>query len=74
MLDHVETIMPAHNPRGRALTRALKAANRHIAPLPVRIEHVSSSVKRRRMVHDTMPPAAGERPRSHYGNLLLCAA
>jgi hypothetical protein len=30
-LDHVEIIMPTKKPRGRALTRAQKAANRRIA-------------------------------------------
>src|SRR6266566_632042 len=52
-LDHVEIIMPTKKPRGRALTRAQKAANRRIARRRVRIEHVNSSVKRCRIVHDT---------------------
>ena len=52
-LDHVEIIMPTRKPRGRALTRAQKAANRRIARRRVRIEHVNSSVKRCRIVHDT---------------------
>jgi DDE superfamily endonuclease len=52
-LDHVEIIMPTRKPRGRALTRAQKAANRRIARRRVRIEHVNSRVKRCRMVHDT---------------------
>jgi hypothetical protein len=52
-LDQVETIMPTRRPRGRALTRAQKAANRRIARRRVRLEHVNSSVKRCRMVHDT---------------------
>ena len=52
-LDHVEIIMPTKKPRGRALTRAQKAANRCIARRRVRIEHVNSSVKRCRIVHDT---------------------
>jgi hypothetical protein len=51
--DHVELIMPTKKPRGRALTRAQKAANRRIARRRVRIEHVNSSVKRCRIVHDT---------------------
>ena len=51
-LDHVEIIMPTRKPRGRALTRAQKAANRRIARRRVRIEHVNSSVKRCRIVHD----------------------
>ncbi len=42
-----------HLRRGRALTRAQKATNRRIARRRVRIEHVNSSVKRCRIVHDT---------------------
>jgi hypothetical protein len=52
-LDHVQIIMPTRKPRGRKLTRAQKAANRRIARRRVRIEHVNSSVKRCRIVHDT---------------------
>jgi DDE superfamily endonuclease len=52
-LDHVEIIMPSRKPRGRKLTRAQKAVNRRIARRRVRIEHVNSSVKRCRIVHDT---------------------
>ena len=52
-LDQVEVIMPTRKPRGRALTRAQKAANRRIARRRVRIEHVNSSVKRCRIVQDT---------------------
>jgi hypothetical protein len=52
-LHRVEIIMPPRKPRGRALTRAQKAANRRIARRRVRIEHVNSSVKRCRIVHDT---------------------
>ena len=52
-LDHVEIIMPTKKPRGRALTRAQKAANRRMARRRVRIEHVNSRVKRCRIVHDT---------------------
>ncbi len=52
-LDQVELIMPTKKPRGRALTRAQKAANRRIARRRVRIEHVNSSVKGCRIVHDT---------------------
>ena len=51
-LNHVDIIMPTKKPRGRALTRAQKAANRRIARRRVRIEHVNSSVKRCRIVHD----------------------
>jgi DDE superfamily endonuclease len=52
-LPHVDVIMPTKKPRGRALTRAQKATNRRIARRRVRIEHVNSSVKRCRIVHDT---------------------
>jgi hypothetical protein len=52
-LNQVEIIMPTRKPRGRPLTRAQKAANRRIARRRVRIEHVNSSVKRCRIVHDT---------------------
>jgi hypothetical protein len=52
-LDQVEIIMPTRKPRGRALTRRQKSANRRIARRRVRIEHVNSRVKRCRMVHDT---------------------
>jgi DDE superfamily endonuclease len=52
-LDHVETIMPTKKPRGRALTRAQKAANPRVARRRVRIEPVNSRVKRCRIVHDT---------------------
>jgi hypothetical protein len=52
-LDHVAIIMPTRKPRGRALTRAPKAANRCIARRRVRIEHGNSRVKRCRMVPDT---------------------
>jgi hypothetical protein len=45
--------MPTRQPRGRALTRRQKAANRRIVRRRVRIEHVNSRVKRCRMVHDT---------------------
>jgi hypothetical protein len=52
-LPQVEVIMPTKKPRGRALTRAQQAANRRLARRRVRIEHVNSSVKRCRIVHDT---------------------
>jgi DDE superfamily endonuclease len=53
ILNQVGTSRPTRTPRGRALTRAQKAANRRIARRRVRMEHVNRSVKRRRMVHDT---------------------
>jgi hypothetical protein len=52
-LDYVESIMPTQKPRGRALTRRQKAANRRIARRRVRIEPVNSSVKRCPIVQDT---------------------
>jgi hypothetical protein len=52
-LDHVKLIMPIKKPRGWALMRAQRAANRRIARRRVRIEHVNSSVKRCRIVHAT---------------------
>ena len=52
-LTQVESIMPPRKPRGRALTRVQKTANRRIARRRVRIAHVNSSVKRCRIVHDT---------------------
>jgi DDE superfamily endonuclease len=52
-LPQVEVIIPTKKPRGRALTRAQKAANRRMARRRVRIEHVNSRVKRCRIVHDT---------------------
>jgi hypothetical protein len=52
-LDQVKIIMPIKKPRGRALTRVQKAGNRRIARRRARIEHVNSSVKRCRIVHDT---------------------
>jgi DDE superfamily endonuclease len=51
-LDQGEIIMPTRKPRGRKLTRVQNAANRRIARRRVRIEHVHSSVKRCRIVHD----------------------
>src|SRR5262249_58982585 len=44
-LDQVEILMPTRKPRGRALTRSQKAANRRIARRRVRIEDVNSRVK-----------------------------
>jgi DDE superfamily endonuclease len=52
-LDQVDSIMPTKKPRGRGLTRAQQAANRRIARRRVRLEHVTSSVKRCHMVPDT---------------------
>jgi hypothetical protein len=52
-LPQVEVIMPTKKPRGRALTRAQKAAHRRIARRRVRIEHVNSRITRCRIIHDT---------------------
>jgi DDE superfamily endonuclease len=52
-LPHLDIIMPTRKPRGRPLTRVQKAAKRRIACRRVCIEHVNSSVKRCRIVHDT---------------------
>jgi hypothetical protein len=53
-LDGVEIIMPAKKPRGGSLTDEQKAENQQIARRRVRIEHVNSSVKRCRIVKDTI--------------------
>jgi DDE superfamily endonuclease len=52
-LPQVEVLMPTKKSRGRALTPQQKAANRRLSRRRVRIEHVNSSVKRCRIVHDT---------------------
>ena len=52
-LDHVESIMPTQQPRGRALTRAQKAANRRIACRRVRIAYGNSRIKHCRIVRAT---------------------
>jgi hypothetical protein len=53
-LDGVEIIMPAKKPRGGSLTDEQKAENQQIARRRVRVEHVNSSVKRCRIVKDTI--------------------
>jgi hypothetical protein len=53
-LDGVEIIMPTKKPRGGSLTDDQKAENQQIARRRVRIEHVNSSVKRCRIVKDTI--------------------
>jgi DDE superfamily endonuclease len=53
-LDGVEIIMPAKKPRGGSLTDEQKAENQQIARRRVRIEHVNSSVKRCRVMKDTI--------------------
>jgi DDE superfamily endonuclease len=53
-LDGVEIIQPMKKPRGKVLTRAQNAGNRKISRRRVRIEHVNSSVKRCRMLKETI--------------------
>lgn len=53
-LQGVSVIMPTKKPRGRELTPEQKAANRVISQRRVRIEHVIASVKRCRIVKDTI--------------------
>ena len=54
MLDGVEIIQPMKKPRGKELTSEQKAANREVSRRRVRIEHVNSSVKRCRMLKETI--------------------
>jgi hypothetical protein len=53
-LDGVTTHTPHKKPKGGTLTEEQKAANRHLARRRIRIEHVNSSVKRCRIVKDTL--------------------
>jgi hypothetical protein len=53
-LDGVEIIQPTKKPRGKGLTRAEKGHNQKISRRRVRIEHVNSSVKRCRMLNETI--------------------
>ena len=53
-LDGVDILQPTKKPRGQELTRAQKAKNRQLARRRVRIEHVNSSVKRCRMLKETI--------------------
>jgi len=53
-LDEVEIIMPTKKPPGGSLTPQQKAENQQIARRRVRIEHVNSSIKRCRIVKDTV--------------------
>jgi hypothetical protein len=53
-LDGVDILQPTKKPRGRELTRAQKARNRKLARRRVCIEHVNSSVKRCRMLKETI--------------------
>jgi hypothetical protein len=53
-LAGVAILQPTKKPRGKELTPAQKADNREIARRRVRIEHVKSSVKRCRMLKETI--------------------
>jgi hypothetical protein len=53
-LDGVDVIQPTKKPRGKALTPEQKAGNREVSRRRVRIEHVNSSVKRCRMLKETI--------------------
>lgn len=53
-LDGVTTLTPHKQPRGGSLTDEQKAENRQNSSRRVRIEHVNSSMKRCRIVKDTI--------------------
>ena len=53
-LEGVSCITPFKKPRGGTLTDEQKAFNQQLAQRRVRIEHVTSSVKRCRIVKDTI--------------------
>ena len=53
-LDGVDILQPTKKPRGQELTQAQKARNQRLARRRVRIEHVNSSVKRCRMLKETI--------------------
>ena len=53
-LDRVRSTTPFKKPRGGSLTDQQKAFNQQVARRRVRIEHVNSSVKRCRIVKDTI--------------------
>jgi hypothetical protein len=53
-LAGVEILQPTKKPRGKELTPTQKAVNRELARRRVRIEHVNSSVKRCRMLKETI--------------------
>ena len=53
-LEGVAIIQPTKKPRGKELTPEQKADNREIARRRGRIEHVNSSVKRCRMLKETI--------------------
>ncbi len=53
-LEGVDIIQPTKKPRGRELTPEQKEDNRETSRRRVRIEHVNSSVKRCRMLKETI--------------------
>jgi len=53
-LPHVDILMPTKTPRGQELSIEQKGANQALARRRVRLEHVNSSVKRCRIVKDTL--------------------
>jgi hypothetical protein len=52
--DSIRITQPHKKPRGKELTKEQKDENRVIAHRRVRVEHIMSSVKRCRIVKDTM--------------------
>jgi DDE superfamily endonuclease len=53
-LEGVAILQPTKKPRGRELTRVQNVGNRRLARRRVRIEHVNSSVKRCRILKETI--------------------
>jgi hypothetical protein len=53
-LPHVEILMPTKKPRGEELTREQERTNQALHQRRLRIEHVNSSVKRCRIVKDSI--------------------
>ena len=51
-LPQVEILMPTKKPRGQELTGEQQRANQALHQRRLRVEHVNSSVKRCRIVHD----------------------
>ena len=53
-LDGIQITMPHKKPRGQELTEQQKAENRVISHRRVRVEHIICSIKRCRIVKDTI--------------------
>jgi hypothetical protein len=53
-LEGVDILQPTKKPRGKELTAEQKADNRAVSRRRVRIEHVKSSIKRCRMLKETI--------------------